>query len=309
LFGVEDSDDADEEVDGNYKRQDLLKMHAYRDAIKRSQGAYVLYPGRRNEPVELRGFHEILPGLGAFGVAPDEDGVAHGLDAVERFLDQVLAHLANRTTAQERVSYHVAESYTPEEQAVPYGALHLPETDIYGEDYRALPPAEAMVLTAWFKTVAQRELANHEQGFAYVRLGRRPGGGSLHVHPNLARVRNILLRTGETVVAPGLLLLRELGFRVFTRKQLRTELKQHAKGIGVAAWQASAATDDDEYIYALFRTRRDPSYSSQAWDGDKVMSLIEAFEADVRNKPVENLGRMSPYPRILPLRDLLKAKI
>jgi hypothetical protein len=34
-----------DELEGNYKRQDLLKMHAYRDAIKRSQGAYVIYPG------------------------------------------------------------------------------------------------------------------------------------------------------------------------------------------------------------------------------------------------------------------------
>lgn len=64
LFGAEGADDADGEVEGNYKRQDLLKMHAYRDAIKRSQGAYVLYPGRANAAVKLKGFHEILPGLG-----------------------------------------------------------------------------------------------------------------------------------------------------------------------------------------------------------------------------------------------------
>jgi len=57
LFGAEGSDDADDEVEGNYKRQDLLKMHAYRDAIKRSQGAYVLYPGRANAAVKLKGFH------------------------------------------------------------------------------------------------------------------------------------------------------------------------------------------------------------------------------------------------------------
>lgn len=67
-FGVEGAEDADDEVEGNYKRQDLLKMHAYRDAIKRSQGAYVVYPGRSNEAVRFQGFHEILPGLGAFGV-------------------------------------------------------------------------------------------------------------------------------------------------------------------------------------------------------------------------------------------------
>ena len=76
---------------GNYKLQDLLKMHAYRDAIKRSHGAYVLYPGRGNSPVTFRGFfHEILPGLGAFAIAPDESGAAQGMEALEKFLDEVL---------------------------------------------------------------------------------------------------------------------------------------------------------------------------------------------------------------------------
>ena len=139
--------------------------------------------------------------------------------------------------------------------------------------------------------------AEAEDGLTYVRLGRR--SGALHVHPNLARVRQVALRTEGAVVAPGLLLLREPGFRVFTRSQLRVELQQRAKGAGA---------DDEEPIYALFRTRRDPAYGVQAWDGDKVMGLIERFESDARNKLVENLGRTSPYPRIISLRDLLKAK-
>src|SRR5262249_55652853 len=64
LFGADDADDADKEEEGNYKRQDLLKMHAYRDAIKRSQGAYVLYPGQNVVANKFKGFfHEILPGL------------------------------------------------------------------------------------------------------------------------------------------------------------------------------------------------------------------------------------------------------
>ena len=40
----------------------------------------------------------------------------------------------------------------------------------------------------------------------------------------------------------------------------------------------------------------------------KVMGLIEAFETDARNKLVENVGHQSPSPRILPLRDLLRAR-
>jgi len=222
-------------------------------------------------------------------------------------LDEVLAHLGNRTTAQERVSYHVAESYTLKEEPVQYGSLRLQETDIYGAEYRALPPAEHMVLTAWIENDAQRELAQAENGFAYVRLGRR--NGSLHIHPNLSKTRHVLLRTHGPTVAPGLLVLRELGFCVFTRTQLRAELSAHAKGAGVAAWQASAGPDDDEHIYALFKTKVDDDFQGLAWNADEVMKRIEEFESDVRQKLVENLGRTSPYPRVLPLRGLLKARL
>ena len=288
------------------KYPDLLKMHAYRDAIRRTAGAYVVYPGNPGDGRKFEGFHEVLPGLGAFAIRPDKEGKPEGMAPLADFLDKVVEHLANRTTSRERVSYHVAETYKLQEAPVPYGSLHLPETDIYGEKYRALPPAEAMVLTAWFETPAQRELAECENGFAYIRLGRR--SGALHVHPNLAKVRHVLLRTHGPSVAPGLLLLREPGFRVFTRAQLRTELQSHAKGAGVAAWEANAGRDD-EHIYALFLTRIDQTYGTQEWDQGQVMLCIEAFETDARNKPVENLGRTSPYPRILPLRDLLKAKV
>lgn len=51
-----------------YKRGDLLKMHTYNDAIRRTIGSYVLYPGDSKE--EMRLFEEILPGVGAFAVKP-----------------------------------------------------------------------------------------------------------------------------------------------------------------------------------------------------------------------------------------------
>lgn len=310
LFGGDGADDVDEEDQqspGNYKRQDLLKMHAYRDAIKRSQGAYVLYPGRSNAPVRFKGFHEILPGLGAFGVAPDEVGAAQGLELLEKFLDEVLAHLGNRTTAQERMSYHTSEAYTLKEDPVPYGTLRLQETDIYGADFRALPPAEHMVLLAWCRNDAQLALARAQNGFAYVRLGRR--SGSFHVHPNLARVRHVVLKTAAGAVAQGLCVLREPGFRVYTRSQLRAELQALGGPPGVAAWEESAESDDDEHIYALFRTTKDDAYTGQAWDGEQLMDLVETFETDARNRPVTNLRRTSAYPRIIPLRDLLKTRL
>ena len=308
LFGAEDTDEVDDEQDGNYKRQDLLKMHAYRDAIKRSHGAYILYPGRGNSPVNFKGFfHEILPGLGAFAIAPDESGNAQGLRALEDFLDQVLLHLANRTTARERISYHVSDSYRIHEPPVSYGAVSLPERDTYAAGFPAPPPAEDMVLFAWYKTNAQKELAESNDGLAYVRLGLRLG--ALHVHPNIARVRHILLRTSDGVVAPGLLSLREPGFRVYTRDQLRDVLRRHARAAGVAVWESDVATDAEDYIYAVFLCEPDLRFANQIWNGPRVMELVEKFERDARNKLVENVGRTSPYPRILSLRDLLKARL
>ncbi|HEV3109115.1 MAG TPA: nuclease domain-containing protein [Candidatus Binataceae bacterium] len=88
---------------GQYRRVDLLKMHAYRDAIRRSTGAYVLFPGD-----ELKGFaefFEILPGIGVFPLRPTEVDIAEGAPALENFLSQVLNHLASQLTEHARGGY------------------------------------------------------------------------------------------------------------------------------------------------------------------------------------------------------------
>jgi len=72
-----------EESKGNFNNADLLKMHAYKDAIRRTGGAYVLYPGEgKNDP--FRGFHELIPGLGAFVIKPDKD--ESGKEALKSFI-------------------------------------------------------------------------------------------------------------------------------------------------------------------------------------------------------------------------------
>lgn len=64
-------------------------MHAYKDAIRRSGGAYILYPGATNET--FRGFHEIIPGLGAFSMNPSPDNA--DIKELSKFIDQVIDHL------------------------------------------------------------------------------------------------------------------------------------------------------------------------------------------------------------------------
>ena len=280
-----------EEREGNYKRQDLLKMHAYRDAIKRSQGAYVLYPGRANAAVKLKGFHEILPGLGAFGVAPDENGVAQGLESLEKFLDEVLAHLGNRTTAQERVSYHVAESYILKEEPVQYGSLVLAERDEMSDTTRALPPSEHHVVVAWFEDDAQLRWTM-KTGFAVVRLGDRRG--TWHVPPEFASARHVLLHTHKSQVAAGLLALKERkpGYKVFTAEDLKAR-----------AYPGSASGD----IYAIFEVAPDPVFDGQKWDGRKLQEVMTEFESRRKYREVKALGSLSALPRVLSLQDLLKA--
>ncbi len=291
LFGAEGADDADDEVEGNYKRQDLLKMHAYRDAIKRSQGAYVLYPGRANAAVKLKGFHEILPGLGAFGVAPDENGAAQGLESLEKFLDEVLAHLGNRTTAQERVSYHVAESYTLKEEPVQYGSLVLAERDELSDTTRALPPSEHHVVVAWFEDDAQLQWTM-KTGFAVVRLGDRRG--TWHVPPEFASARHVLLHTHKSQVADGLLALKERkpGYKIFTAEDLK------AKG-----YPGSASGN----IYAIFEVEPDPVFNGQQWEGRKLQEVMTAFESRRKYREVKALKFLSALPRVLSLQELLKA--
>lgn len=109
LFGRAETDT--ESVDGDvdqaissYRRADLLKMHAYRDAIRRSYGAYVLYPGEVER--KWTGYHELLPGLGAFVLRP------RGVDSSLRaFISDLLNHVAT-PSARQAVAGFAASTYS-----------------------------------------------------------------------------------------------------------------------------------------------------------------------------------------------------
>lgn len=89
-----------EERKGTFKNIDILKMHAYKDAIRRTGGAYILYPGRVEKQFE--GFHEVLPGLGAFTITPSLSNT--GIKGLSNFIDNVIIHLIDKTTQREQIS-------------------------------------------------------------------------------------------------------------------------------------------------------------------------------------------------------------
>lgn len=94
-----------EQRKGTYKRADLLKMHTYKDAIRRTAGAYVLYPG--TEKMQKVGFHDLLPGLGAFAINPSK--LNDGTYDLKNFLHAVAEHLKNKASQRERLSFKTYE--------------------------------------------------------------------------------------------------------------------------------------------------------------------------------------------------------
>lgn len=286
LFGAEDGDDVDEEVDGNYKRQDLLKMHAYRDAIKRSQGAYILYPGRSVKPVRFSGFHEILPGLGAFGVSPDESGKAQGMEELTRFLEEAVAHLCDRATARERGGYHLAKSYKDDARLRTPPLLMLPERDSIGERSIALPPAEHLVLVAMRCDSSQLAWTLSAR-LAVVRLGAT--GGDWRMQPEWSGLRHIVLRASGAPDARGLWRIAKPGYRIMS-------------GADLAAIGCPSTSPAD--MHAVFDVEPMVDLPSVVWSLKDLLRAVRTCEEPRRGLLFNPLGRKSLFPRLASLAGL-----
>lgn len=144
LFGGDGDEEARLEKDALRsgvapKRADLLKMHAYRDAIRRTEGAYVLFPG--TNPVESEDwlvFSEILPGLGAFALRPTAE--ATSIAVLRGFLLEIADHVCSETTRLEQQSYH---QFRIQEPTGDYRwRVDVPKTDTRGRRLRRRPKAE-----------------------------------------------------------------------------------------------------------------------------------------------------------------------
>jgi hypothetical protein len=127
-------------------RDDLLKMHVYLGAIRRTVGSYVLFPGvgQANDP--FRAYTELLPGLGAFSLRP----IAGGADtqALRTFLDDVLTHVASVATQERRHRYW-------EHQIFPSGGSA--PGSIGHEPIEGLPPADTSVLLGFVRSHDQQD--------------------------------------------------------------------------------------------------------------------------------------------------------
>jgi len=156
-FGGDAEDDVDEAGRSRFRREDLLKMHAYKDAIRKSAGAYIVYPGTE-EDKPFRQYHELLPGLGAFALRPSNAGASKGSDTLAVFIEHVLTHLGLQASQYERARYWTERAYTGPSIATVFPAVPFLDQ----------PPADVLVLLGYAKNAAHRQWIQRTIGRAHV---------------------------------------------------------------------------------------------------------------------------------------------
>ena len=127
-------------------REDLLKMHAYRDAIRRSSGAYVVYPGDGRSSVNetFLEYHELLPGLGAFGLRPTENGPVVGESGIRAFIKDSLHHVGDVLSQDRRANHwvHTVMGDPPK----PARTMPIASRAVEGLWFLERPPADEPIL-------------------------------------------------------------------------------------------------------------------------------------------------------------------
>jgi predicted component of viral defense system (DUF524 family) len=167
-----------------YKRGDLYKMHTYNDAIRRTAGSYVLYPGQEGAPTEdFPRYEEVAPGVGAFPLRPGPESQREKCEtALAQFIGDVLNHHGNTFSRSYRINYWTHE--TIKETPASYGGKPL------SIDSDGLPATDAEVLVAGYRT-PEIALVGRKKGFAYLHAIDKDGNPT-KVTPDLLKAAVIL---------------------------------------------------------------------------------------------------------------------
>ncbi len=258
---------------GIYKNADLLKMHAYKDAIRRTSGAYVLYPGEKE--MKKQGFHEIIPGLGAFPVSPSkkDDGISY----LREFILEVINHFTNRASQREKIAYRTYDVYKNKPEKGDEINEALPET--YGPN-RSLVPDDTYVLVAYYKKenwewILKNKLFNTRAG--NVR-------GSLRLGPGETGAKYVLLHTKDETVTGKLFKIRETGPRIFARKTLE---RIH--------YPKDPKKKNSYYLVYKVAELSEREFKNQKWDITKLSNYKK--------------GRGSALPFSVSLSELMRVKV
>ena len=228
----------EEQECGIYKRADLLKMHAYKDAIRRTSGAYILYPGTENK--SIKGFHEVVSGLGTFSIRPghwEEDSIS-----LKQFIAEVKVHMLDRTSQREKMSYYYHSLY--KEENVNVVMENMPEPVYENRDFL---PDETNVIVAYYKSQEHLDwiLQNHMYN---MRAG--DSKGSISLDDKLINARYLLLHNGNE--SQNLIKIVKRGPKIYTRSQLIQKGYPQYKIVGTNLVDVERERNDANKIYLVF---------------------------------------------------------
>jgi predicted component of viral defense system (DUF524 family) len=267
-------EEAEEVKKGTFKNQDLLKMHAYKDAIRRTGGAYVLYPGKgKDEP--FRGFHELIPGLGAFVIKPNKDD--KDKEHLKTFIRKVIANFIDRASQREHTAVKIYDIHKNEKDDS--NILNEPMPEYFDENRNEkLIPDETFVLVGYYKSKSQLEWIIKNKLYNF-RTGTNKGSLPLGVKEVSAKY--LVLHGESKTTTNKIFKLNEEGPKIFSKDDM---IKSGYK-------------DPSGDLYILYKIENEVSN--------------EFGNLDFNLKELQNFKsfRNSPNPITVSLTELLKAKL
>lgn len=265
------NEEKNENRKGIYKNADLLKMHAYKDAIRRTGGAYVLYPGEKT--LTKRGFHEIIPGLGAFPVRPSKTD--SGIGELKAFLLEILDHFVNRASQREKMAFRTFAIHKDPPQSENQVREALLEA-FYNN--RGLLPDETFVLIGYYQSAEHYHWIKRHKLYNF-RMGT--GAGSLILDKETVDAKYLLLHTKGERSSGALWRIVSNGLSVNSREDL---VKKNYPD-----------PSQDHYLLVKLEPVSDPEFQGAVWD----FRRLSRYKA----------GRASALPFTCSLTELMKCKI
>lgn len=256
---------------GIYKNADLLKMHAYKDAIRRTGGAYVLYPGDKS--INQKGFHEIIPGLGAFPVKPSK--IDSGIGQLKGFILEIIEHFINRASQREKIAYRTFDIYKNPPESDNVVKEYLPEP--YNTN-RDLIPDDTSVLVGYYNSHEHYEWISRT-GLYNFRMGS--GNGSLILDKETVSSKYLLLHTTGDTESAELWKIISIGPKVFSKDDLIR------KGY--------PSPSQDSYLVIRIEPVKDIEFEKVHWN--------------FKNLKNYSTGRASAFPFTTSLTELMKNKV
>ena len=201
--------DEEEEVKkGTVKNQDLLKMHAYKDAIRRTGGAYVLYPGEgKDEP--FRGFHELIPGLGAFVIKPNKDD--KDKEQLKTFIRKVIANFIDRASQREHTAVKIYDIHKYQKDDTNILNEPMPEYLDLAKNEKLIPD-ETFVLVGYCKNCSNINWYKKEGKYNFRMDDDK---GSLSLENNVVNAKYLLLRESGKDTANRVFKIKSKGPKVY----------------------------------------------------------------------------------------------